>query len=298
MAGAVVELLPDGPDTLDIAERPVLRRTVADSVGRWRLPWLPADGDGWLLRAYDDGNRDRRIGENEATRLWPDTLRLTPAQPSLATGLRVVYQPRTPGTLAGRLDARPDSAGAVLAFVLAFAEEDTGYAPRPQPAGTTSQAVPDTGAFTLVEAGPGEVRAVFFVDMDGDSLLSAVGQPADTMWTLEPWALVDSLLVEPGLETVVPSPVWPDTLTAWPAPARADTAAADSLGAAMADSLAALVASLVDSLAATLDDSLSDAARDSLASALMDSLVALPGDTMATLPVDTLAVPPAPEDGP
>ena len=43
------------------------------------------------------------------------------------------------------------------------------------------------------------MRAIFFVDLDGDSLLSAFGDPADTLWALEPWAMVDSLDVEPGL---------------------------------------------------------------------------------------------------
>jgi hypothetical protein len=262
MAGGVVEIIAAGPDSVPLPERPVLRRAVTDSSGAWRLSWLPATGERWLLRAFDDPNNDRRAAESEAIRLWPDTLSLTGLQPRLNAGLRVVYRPTTPGQLVGQLAGRPDSVGAVMAFVLAIAETDTGHVPVAQPPGSgTGQAVPDTGSFTLVEAGPGLVRAVFFVDLDGDSLLSAFGQPADTLWSLEPWALVDSLEVEPGLPTTLPAPAWPDTLTPWPAPVAPDTALA------LPDSLAALV----DSLTAT--------ALDSLAAAGLDSLAPQPADT-------------------
>lgn len=254
LVGGVVEIIAAGPDSVPLAERPVLRRAVSDSAGAWTLPWLPATGERWLLRAYDDPNKDRRAGEAEAQRLWPDTLQLTVASARQATGLRVIYKPSTPGQLTGALAGRPDSAGTMVAFVLGFAEVDTGYVAAPQPPGSgAGQAVPDTGAFTLEEAGPGLVRAVFFVDVDGDSLLSAVGDVADTLWTLEPWALVDSLDVEPGLPTAIPAPVWPDTLTPWPAPVIADTTAADSLGAALPDSLGAV---WPDSLGAVKTDSL------------------------------------------
>lgn len=240
LAGAVVELLPDGPDTVRLEQRDVLRRAVADSQGVWRLGWLPAQGDRWLLRTYDDRDRDRRPGDSEAQRLWPDTLRLTEAAPRIDAGLRVLYAPDTPGRLAGALAGRPAVAGPVLAFVLGIAEGDTGYVPTPQAAGSRAgQAVPDSGEFTLTEAGPGLVRAVFFVDLDADSLLSAVPQPADTLWALEPWALIDSLRVEPGLTAQLPSPVWPDTLTRWAAPPDTTAARPDSLGAAAGDSLAA-----------------------------------------------------------
>lgn len=234
LAGGVVEIIADGPDTVRLQQRPVLRRATTDSTGRWTLPWLPADGHGWLLRAYHDRNNDRRADDNEAQRLYPDTLRLTVEQPSLHTGLRILYAPDTPGTLEGALAARPDSAGGVFAFSLVVAEDDTGYVPVPQRAGSPlAQAVADTGAFSLTGAGPGLVRAIFFVDLDGDSLFTAVGDTADTVWTLEPWALVDSLTVEPGLPQDILAPVWPDTLTPWPAPALAlpDTAATDSLAA-------------------------------------------------------------------
>ncbi|HOX26394.1 MAG TPA: Ig-like domain-containing protein [Candidatus Krumholzibacteria bacterium] len=238
-AGAVVELLPDGPDTVRLAQRPVLRRAVADSGGTFRLSWLPADGDGWLLRAYDDRNRDRRAGDAEAQRLWPDTLRLAATSPRLDAGLRLFYLPTSPGTLTGRLSGRPPAEGPVLAFLRGIAEGDSGFVPAPQPPGASpARAVPDTGDFELPGAGPGLVRAVFFVDRDGDSLLSAVGEPADTLWALEPWALADSVPVEPGLPARLPLIVWPDTLTPWAAPPPDTAAALPDTAAASPDSLA------------------------------------------------------------
>lgn len=247
LPGGVVELLPDGPDTVRLAQRPVLRRAVTDSLGAFRLLWLPAAGEKWLLRAYEDRNRDRRPGENEAVRLWPDTLSLTPAAPRLDLGIRTLYPPQAPGSLTGRLAGRPAGIEPIFAFVLKISEQDTGYVPAPQPASAQAgQAVPDTGAFTLEGAGPGLVRAVFFADRDGDSLLSVMALPGDTLWALEPWALVDSVIVEPGLEALLPPPAWPDTLTTWAQPPAA-AAGRDSLaagsgsapGAGAADSLAA-----------------------------------------------------------
>jgi len=237
---AVVELLPAGPDSVRLVQRPVLRRAVADSAGIWKLRWLPATGEAWLLRAYDDRNLDRRAADSEAQRVFPDTLRLMPDRRNLDVGVLVVYRPDTPGQLAGELSGRPDTPGDVFAFVLSIAEEDTGYVPAPdRPGAPAAQAVPDTGTFTLTGAGPGLVRAVFFVDLDGDSLFTAVGDTADTVWALEPWALVDSLEAAPGLTTPLPAPVWPDTLTPWPAPARPDTLASpDTLQAAPGDTAA------------------------------------------------------------
>lgn len=244
LATGVVEIVAARPESIRVAQRPVLRRAATDSSGAWRLAWLSASGEPWLLRAYDDRNRDLRAGENEAQRLWPDTLRLRPEKPMRDLGLRVVYQPSTPGTLRGRLVEPPFVDAPVLAYPTTIAEDDTGFVPAPQPprAGP-AQAVPDTGRFTIVDAGPGLVRALFFADVDGDSLFSAVGDTADSVWTLEPWALVDSVAVDPGLTTGLPAPTWTDTLTTWPAPqvARTDTLAAtvaDSLRAAAADTAA------------------------------------------------------------
>jgi hypothetical protein len=241
LGGGVVEILPDGPDTVRLAQRPVLRRAVADSSGRFQLPWLPASGERWLLRAYEDRNGDRRPGDNEAVRLYPDTLRLTDAAPTLDAGVRIVFKRATPGQLTGALAGRPVTAGPVLVRALGIAEDDTGFVAAPdKPSATPAAAVADTGAFEIPDAGPGLVRALFFVDTDGDSLFGAVGAPADTLWALEPWALVDSITVEPGLPAAVDAPVWPDTLTPWPAPPPPDTTMAlpDSLATAPADTVA------------------------------------------------------------
>lgn len=235
LATGVVEIIAARPESVRVEQRPVLRRAATDSTGAWRLPWLPASGAPWLLRGYDDRNGDLRAGENEAQRLWPDTLRLRPEKPVRDVGMRVVYQPSTPGTLRGRLAEPPPVDAPVLAYPMTIAEDDTGFVPGPQPprAGP-AQAVPDTGRFTIVDAGPGLVRALFFADVDGDSLFSAVGDTADSVWTLEPWALVDSVSVEPGLVAELPAPTWSDTLTTWPAPRRART---DTLAATVVDSL-------------------------------------------------------------
>lgn len=238
LIGGVVELLPAGPDTVRLAQRPVLRRATTDSTGIYRLRWLPAAGERWLLRTYDDRNRNWRPDENEAQRLWPDTLSLTADLPRQELGLRELFPPTAPGTLEGGLDRRPAGPGQVFAFVSGIAEGDTGHAPQPQQrTATANQAVPDTGRFTLTDAGPGLVRAIFFVDVDADSLLSAIGAPEDTLWFLEPWAVVDSITVEPGLPSSIPAPVWPDTLTPWPAPVEPDTAAADTLAVGVPDTL-------------------------------------------------------------
>lgn len=249
LGGGVVELVAAGPDSVRLEQRPVLRRAVADSTGRFRLPWLPADGHRWLLRAYADRNNDRRAGENEAQRLYPDTLRLDADARQLDVGVRVIFKPDTPGQLLGRLADRPDSLGPVLAFTRTIAEADTGFVPGP-PQGRQPfyEVVPDTGRFTLTKVGPGLVRAVFFVDLDGDSTWTAIGADADTIWALEPWGLVDSIAVEPGLPAEIPAPVWSDTLTAWPAPRRLPPDTLQTL----ADSLQASIdttTTAVDSLA-------------------------------------------------
>lgn len=235
----VVEIVAAGPDSVRLEQRTVLRRAVADSGGVWTMPWLPADGHRWLLRVYDDGNKDRRVGEREPQRVFDDTLRLTQDQTARDIGPRIIYRPDTPGQLEGALASRPDSTGPVLGFTLSIAEDDTGFVPGPQgPSFPRGQVVPDTTGFTLDEAGPGLVRAVFFVDMDADSMFSAYGDSADTLWSLEPWGLIDSVMVEPGLPTIVEHPVWIDTVTTWLV--RIKSTVPDSLVKVPVDSLAAV----------------------------------------------------------
>jgi hypothetical protein len=169
---------------------------------------------------------------------------VTAEVPVVDLGQTTVYAPTAPGQLVGQLAGRPALPGPVLAYPLTITETDTGWTPAPQPAGSKAgTAIPDTGAAVVRRAGPGLVRAIFFVDASGDSVLSAIpAVAADSAgaWVLEPWALVDSLTVVPGMDTPFPAPVWPDTLTAWASPlARPDTTATvagDSL-AAPADTL-------------------------------------------------------------
>jgi hypothetical protein len=243
LVGGVVVLRAAGGDTLDWTQRPVLRRAVADSLGHYRFSWL-APGGPYLVQALRDGNGNLRADEGEAQRLLPDTVRVTAEAPRVDLGQAVVYLPTAPGRLVGRLAGRPAQGGPIVAFTLKIAEPDSGWRPAPQARGTKAgTAVPDTGLATVPGAGPGLVRAIFFVDASGDSLLSAVpAAAADSAgaWILEPWALVDSLEVTPGLDAPFPAPVWPDTLTSWPAPvAAADTsqaAAPDTLRSARPDS--------------------------------------------------------------
>jgi hypothetical protein len=238
LAGGVVTLRAAAADTLDWTRRPVVRRAVADTLGRYRFSWL-APGGPYLVQAMRDDNSNLRADEGEAQRLLPDTVQVTAETPSVDLGQAIVYLPTAPGRLVGRLAARPPLAGPVIAFTLKFADPDTGWSPAPQAAGgKAGTAVPDTGLASLPKAGPGLVRAIFFVDASGDSLLSAIPLAAadsSGAWVLEPWALVDSLLVPPGLEAAFPAPVWPDTLTTWPAP----IAAPDSSQAAPDSSQAA-----------------------------------------------------------
>ncbi len=220
LAGGVVVLRSAAADSLEWSLRPALRRAVADSLGRFRFAWLEPGGP-YLVQAMRDGNGNLRADEGEAQRLLPDTVLVTAEQPNVDLGATTVYQPNAPGLLVGRLAGRPALPGPVYAFTLKIVEPDTGWTPAPQdPRATPGTAVPDSGLATLPEAGPGLVRAIFFVDASGDSDSSGA-------WALEPWALVDSLDVPPGLDAPFPAPVWPDTLTSWPAP----VAAPDSLAA-------------------------------------------------------------------
>jgi hypothetical protein len=72
---------------------------------------------------------------------------------------------------------------------------------------------------SIPDAGPGLVRLIFFVDADGDSLFSLLpgtdADPDSGRWYFEPYAVDDSLTVEPGLTSPFPAPVFGDTLAVW-----------------------------------------------------------------------------------
>ena len=229
----VVELLPALPETLVWSRRPVLRRTATDSLGRFRFPWLDPPGGPWLLHAWADANHDRRAGEGEAERLLPDTLRITPASPRLALATVTLFAPTDPGLVAGVIDSTPPWTAPLYGWVERIADTDSGWVAAParqRPSG--QRAVPRGVRVAWDKAGPGLVRLILFADLDGDSLFSTAAPPPDSTATrsvdstatqppdslrrwLEPHLLVDSLTVEPGLETVFRAARFPANLTPW-----------------------------------------------------------------------------------
>ena len=217
VGGAVVELLPVAGPADDSPRASALRRAESDSLGRYRLPWLPVPGGPWLLRAFEDADGDGRPGEREARRDAPDTLWLTPQSARLALPELALFAPDDPGTVAGQVDSTAPWTAPLLGWVERIAETDTGLVARPLARAPRGRQPVERGARVAWDkVGPGLVRLVLFTDLDGDSLPSLVARPPDTVriW-LEPHAWADSLLVLPGLETRFRAPVFPDTLTLW-----------------------------------------------------------------------------------
>jgi len=245
VTNGVVELFALTPDTLEYFQRPLLRRAVTDHTGRWSFEWLPVPGGPWLVRAFADGDANLRPGEREAQRLLPDTLTLSIERPEMQAGALTIYAHGTPGNLRVPPFDRRGWAGGWYAWAMVVAESDTGWTPAPPAARGAKPAAldPDEGS-TLEKIPSGPVRVVVFADVDGDSLFGGV--PTDLLrpvaaaasWPdtlgapayLEPWWLVEDLVVPPGLAIDLIVPVTPPGLTAWTLP--------DSL-AAPADSLAA-----------------------------------------------------------
>jgi hypothetical protein len=222
LLNGVVELFGAGPETLAAVTAPILRRAETDSLGRYHLAWLPAPGGPWRLRFFADSDGDGRRGEKEATRSLPRSVELEPQAPRLDLGLTLLYDPSTPGRL---IAAAADSLrwpGELKGWVMAISEEDTGWAPalsESAPSGTID--LPRSGAWIWDQAGPGLVRVIVFVDADGNGRLSRLpGAGASSQaraWYWEPFALADSLTVEPGLESSFATPGFPATLTRWDA---------------------------------------------------------------------------------
>ena len=240
----VTELYAVPPDTLEYYQQKPLRRAVTDSAGVYRLPWLPIPSGPYLLRVFNDANRDLRLADNEGRRLLPDTVRVTAEQVTVDVGLTVVYDPTTPGLLRGHVDSLLMWPGPLYGWPEAIADDDTGWAPHPEaplPAGLVSLSLAEEIVFA--EVPPGLNRLVFFVDADGDSAFSKLPAEPGTVddagheisWFYEPHALIDSLLVEPGLEAPFAPPHFATQLVPWFAAADQDSAAAnaesDSTGA-------------------------------------------------------------------
>lgn len=225
LIGGLVELHAVPPETLRWFQQAPLRRATTDSLGGFRLPWLPVPGGPWLLHVFADGDGDRRRGEDEPSRLLADTLRLAADAPRRELTLVQLYPVRTPGRL---LIALPESArwdGPVLGWAETIAEGDTGWSPAPRRARPAGQAAA-RGRRLSLPAGPGLARAILFCDLTGDSLFTrASAAPGESLHArLEPWALLDSLTLAPGDTLRVDAPAFPDTLTPW-------LAAPDSAGA-------------------------------------------------------------------
>ncbi len=220
LSKGVVELFAVPPESLAYFQQPFLRRAQTDAEGTFRLPWLPAPGGPWLVRAFVDDNGNLRPDEKEAQRLLPGEFRLTADSAQAYLGLTVLYAPSTPGQLRGVAPAAPRWPGRIYAWPLSLAEGDTGWVPAPQRTAPKGQVALAPGDTTSVpEAGPGLVRLIFFVDADGDSLFSLLpggNAAADSgSWYFEPYAVDDSLTVEPGLTSPFPPPVFGDTLAVW-----------------------------------------------------------------------------------
>ena len=239
----VVELYDVPPDSLEYFQQRLLRRATTDAEGKFRFDWLPAPGGPWLLRAFVDFNRDRRLAENEPGRLLPDTVRVSASDPRVSVGVTTLYARNTPGSLLYDPFPLPAWPGQVLAWTMAVSESDTGWAPRPIAAGMQIFDLLDPVAGgEIAQVKPGDLRLAAFVDVDGDSTFSAISdsvlglapdsEPGEARWFLEPWQLVEGLSVEPGLQGKLTMSTFPDSLTPWvapPPPSTIQETAADSL---------------------------------------------------------------------
>lgn len=231
----VAELYAVPPESLEYYQQKPLRRAVTDSAGVYRLRWLPVPGGPYLLRVFNDLNGDLRLAENEGRRLLPDTVHVDSAQVTVDVGLTVVYDPTTPGQLSGRVDSLLQWPGPLYGWPEAIADDDTGWvAPERLPPTVSLVSVSPDAEVVFASVAPGWNRLVFFVDADGDSTFSRLPAAAGTLgaderevlWFYEPHAVVDSLLVEPGLTTAFVTPRFATRLTPWFAPASDDSNAA------------------------------------------------------------------------
>lgn len=230
VTNGVVELFALPPDSLEYFQQPLLRRAITDRTGRWTFEWLPVPGGPWLVRAFSDADANLRPGDREAQRLLPDTLSLTVERPEVQAGALTIYAHGTPGRLrVPPFDPR-GWAGRWYAWTMAVSENDTGWTPGPAVARGPKPGLLDPAAGATLEKIPsGAVRVVVFADVDGDSLFGGVPTAllrpaaAAASWPdslpapayLEPWWLIEDLVVPPGLSAQLIVPLTPPGLTAW-----------------------------------------------------------------------------------
>ncbi len=228
LAQGVVELYPLSVDKKRLSQQTPLRRADTDTAGRFRMPWLAVPAGPWLLRAYGDLNGDRRVEEGEPQRFFADTVRVTPQAPRVTLAPLTLYPPSTPGSVATTVGATPPWNGPLYGWTQSIAEGDSGWTPAPLTTRPPTQRAVKRGVPTVWQpAGPGKVRVILFADLRGDSLFGkAAAADTDTLsrW-LDPWVKVDSLDVEPGLQTDFRVPPFPANLTPWRPPAGAGAAA-------------------------------------------------------------------------
>ena len=212
--GAVIELyaLPHDSVSWDYetwVPKDPLRRASSDTTGWVTLDWLPTPGGPWLLRFFADSNHDMRAQENEAQRLWPRSWNLDADNEQLALGTMSLFTPSTAGRLiATSLDSTWNTS--VYGWSEVIAESDTGlvFLHRTQPArGQIPVAFNDSTIWD--PAGPNLCRLTLFADVDGDSMWSVLpdSSAVDTVtWWWEPFAVLDSLNVEPGRPLAIALP--------------------------------------------------------------------------------------------
>lgn len=261
MSNGVVELYGMQPDTLEYFQRPLVRRTVTNEQGAYRFDWLPIPGGPWVARAFGSKDGSLRPGERDPQRLIPDTLQVTTEVPLGLIGITTLYNHNTPGRLLAGPFVPPEWEGPIYAFTLAITDADTGYFPKPLQPGhlELSTLLPDSGG--IVEpVKPGTNRLIAFVDVDADSNFSAVPDTmlslavaarTDTVtWYMEPWAMLEGVVTEPGLDGFFIVPVWGDSLSLTQAPPPPlPSALPDSLAGALADSI--LNTALPDTMSTT-----------------------------------------------
>lgn len=238
VTAGVVELYAIPPDTLEYFQQPILRRTVTGPDGRFSFKWLPIPGGPWLLRSFVDSDGNLRPGDKEAQRLIPDTLSLDWENITATSGVTTLFAVNTPGRLLASA-FEPDSWFAPrFAWTEIITDADTGWVPiTVDSTRTTFFPLLAEGGSVVNEVKPGNNRVFVFADVDGDSTFSAIADslipeallalmpvPAiedslsDTHWYLEPHAVMENVLVLPGLDTDWAVPALPDTLLSWTAP--------------------------------------------------------------------------------
>ncbi len=251
LSGAMVELYAVPPDSLNWEDQPLLRRVRCDSMGIFRLDWLPVPAGPYLLNGFADPDRNARQGEKEAHRLLPDTVRITEDTPTVELQPVELFPVDTPGDLRFIPRRTMPPSPQYLVFTQAITDADTGWTPAPTAYDSLVFSVLDSAVTDTVRgvaAGPN--RVIFFADLDRDSSFSVIaeslviglGDPAlyvlsdsladTTGYALEPWLGMEPVRIEPGLLNTLPLSGGPFTIVPWAAPPPGARSAADSSAAA------------------------------------------------------------------